>query len=123
MEIKRIFDLLPNYLEKYPDQPVALAGKKDGEWRKYNMKEYIELTDKLSWALIELGIEVGDKVAFCPDSYCDIRTAAFVGLKPTSIPNSACVFPRNLRMRAIFFPSCLLSFFFMADSQAVYGLY
>ena len=64
MEIKRIFDLLPNYLEKYPDQPVALAGKKDGEWRKYSMKEYIELTDKLSWALIELGIELGDKVAF-----------------------------------------------------------
>ena len=64
MEIKRIFDLLPNYLEKYSDQPVALAGKKDGEWRKYSMKEYIELTDKLSWALIELGIEVGDKVAF-----------------------------------------------------------
>ena len=64
MEIKRIFDLLPNYLEKYPDQPVALAGKKDGEWRKYSMKEYIELTDKWSWALIELGIEVGDKVAF-----------------------------------------------------------
>lgn len=64
MEIKRIFDLLPNYLEKYPDQPVALAGKKDGEWRKYSIKEYIELTNKLSYALIELGIEVGDKVAF-----------------------------------------------------------
>lgn len=64
MEIKRIFDLLPNYLEKYPDQPVALAGKKDGEWRRYSMKEYIELTNKLSYALIELGIEVGDKVAF-----------------------------------------------------------
>lgn len=64
MEIKRIFDLLPNFLEKYPNQPVSLAGKKDGEWRKYSIKEYIELTDKLSYALIELGIEVGDKVAF-----------------------------------------------------------
>ena len=64
MEIKRIFDLLPNYLEKYPDQPVALAGKKDGDWRKYSIKEYIDLTNKLSYALIELGIEEGDKVAF-----------------------------------------------------------
>ena len=64
MEIKRIFDLLPNYLEKYPDHSVALAGKKDGEWRKYSIKEYIELTNKLSYALIELGIEEGNKVAF-----------------------------------------------------------
>lgn len=64
MEIKRIFDLLPNYLEKYPDLPVALAGKKDGVWREYNIREYIDLTDKLSYALIELGIEPGDKVAF-----------------------------------------------------------
>lgn len=64
MEIKRVFDLQAYYLEKYPDQPVALAGKKDGEWRRYSMKEYIDLTNKLSYALIELGIEVGDKVAF-----------------------------------------------------------
>ena len=64
MEIKRVFDLQPYYLEKYPNQTVALAGKKDGDWRKYSMKEYIELTNKLSYALIELGIEVGDKVAF-----------------------------------------------------------
>ena len=64
MEIKRLFDLLPNYLEKYPDLPVALAGKKDGVWREYSIKEYIELTDKLSYGLIELGIEPGDKVAF-----------------------------------------------------------
>lgn len=64
MEIKRIFDLLPNYIEKYSDQPVALAGKKDGEWRRYSIQEYVDLTDKLSYALIELGIEPGDKVAF-----------------------------------------------------------
>ena len=64
MEIKRVFDLLPYYMEKYPDQTVALAGKKDGDWRRYSMKEYIELTNKLSYALIELGIEEGDKVAF-----------------------------------------------------------
>ncbi len=64
MEIKRIFDLLPNFIEKYGDQPIALAGKKDGQWRAYSPQEYVELTDKLSYALIELGIEPGDKVAF-----------------------------------------------------------
>ena len=64
MEIRRIFDLLPNYLEKYANQPVALAGKKDGEWRTYNIHEYIDLTNKLSYAMIELGIQPGDKVAF-----------------------------------------------------------
>ena len=64
MEIRRIFDLLPNYLEKYADQPVALAEKKDGEWHTFSIQEYIDLTNKLSYAMIELGIEPGDKVAF-----------------------------------------------------------
>ena len=63
MEVKRIFDLLSNYVEKFPNQAVALAGKKNGEWRKYGIQEYIECVDKLSYAFIELGIRKEDKVA------------------------------------------------------------
>jgi len=63
MEVKRVFDLLQNYLEKYPNQQVALAGKKDGKWMKYSIQDYIECANNLSYALIELGIEKGDKVA------------------------------------------------------------
>ena len=63
MEIKRVFDLLQNYMEKYPNQQTALAGKKNGAWVKYSIKDYIEQTNILSNALIELGIEKGDKVA------------------------------------------------------------
>jgi Long-chain acyl-CoA synthetases (AMP-forming) len=63
MEVKRLFDLLANYTEKYPDQAVALAGKQNGVWRKYSIKEYVELTNKLSYAFIELGIQKGDKIA------------------------------------------------------------
>ena len=63
MEIKRVFDLLQNYLEKYPNQQVALAGKKNGQWVNYSIQSYIEHVDALSYALIELGIEKGDKVA------------------------------------------------------------
>ena len=63
MEVKRIFDLLSNYVEKFPNQTVALAGKKNGEWRKYSIQEYIECVNKLSNAFIELGIQKEDKVA------------------------------------------------------------
>ena len=63
MEIKRVFDLLDNYVEKYPNQQVALAGKKNGQWVNYSSQSYKEQSDTLSYALIELGIEKGDKVA------------------------------------------------------------
>lgn len=63
MEVKRVFDLLQNYVEKYPNQQVALAGKKDEKWVKYSIQDYVECTNNLSYALIELGIEKGDKVA------------------------------------------------------------
>ncbi|MBQ8958393.1 MAG: long-chain fatty acid--CoA ligase [Bacteroidales bacterium] len=71
MEIKRVFDLLQNYVEKYPNQDTALAGKKNGKWVKYSIQNYIEHVNNLSYALIELGIEKGDKVAIilsnCPE--------------------------------------------------------
>ena len=63
MEIKRVFDLLDHYVEKYPNQQVALAGKKNGQWINYSSESYKEHADILSYALIELGIEKGDKVA------------------------------------------------------------
>ena len=63
MEIKRVFDLLDHYVEKYPNQQEALAGKKNGQWVKYSSTSYKEHADALSYALIELGIEKGDKVA------------------------------------------------------------
>ena len=56
MEVKRVFDLLANYKEKYPDQKVALAGKVNGKWREYSIDEYIEQTNIISGALIELGV-------------------------------------------------------------------
>ena len=61
--IKRVFDLLPHYKEKFPDQKVALAGKVNGKWREYSIDEYIELTNLMSGALIELGIQKHDTIA------------------------------------------------------------
>lgn len=63
MEVKRLFDLLPHYLEKYPEQKVALAGKQNGSWIKYSIQDYIDIADKVSYALLKLGVQKGDKVA------------------------------------------------------------
>ena len=41
MEVTRLFDLLDNYLEKYPGQDAALASKKNGEWEKISIQEYV----------------------------------------------------------------------------------
>jgi len=62
MEPKRIFDILTHYQEKYPNQEVALAGKIDKTWRKYSLAEYIEIVNNLSYGMMKLGINPGDKV-------------------------------------------------------------
>jgi len=62
MNPKRIFDILTHYQEKYPNQEVALAGKIGKEWRKYSLSEYIEITNHLSYGMIKLGVNPGDKV-------------------------------------------------------------
>lgn len=63
MEVKRVFDLLPYYKEHFPDQKVALAGKQNGKWREYSIDEYIEKSNILSGAFIELGVKPQDKIA------------------------------------------------------------
>jgi len=62
MELTRIFDVLDNYPLKHPNQDVALAAKRNGEWRKFSIQEYIELTNKISYGMLALGIKPGDKV-------------------------------------------------------------
>lgn len=62
MEVTRLFDLLDNYVEKYPDQHAALVCKRDGAWKKFSIQEYLELTNNISYGLLELGIRPGDKI-------------------------------------------------------------
>jgi len=60
--IKRVFDLLPHYKANFSNQKVALAGKVNGKWREYSIDEYVELTNVISGALIELGVKKQDKI-------------------------------------------------------------
>ena len=63
MVIKRLFDLLPYYLEKYPQKQDALAGKVDGSWVKYSIQDYTEIVNDLANGLLNLGVEKGDRIA------------------------------------------------------------
>ncbi len=59
----RLFDLIDNYKENYPNQSIVLAGKQTGKWVTYTIEQYKEYADNISYALMALGIQSGDKVA------------------------------------------------------------
>lgn len=63
MEIKRIFDLLPYYKSNFEPKEDVLAGKEDGIWVKYSIDQYIEIVGHISYGLIKLGVQPGDRVA------------------------------------------------------------
>ena len=62
MEVTRIFDLLERYAEKFQKED-ALAGKEEGEWIKYSTKSYIDISNYISFGLLALGVNKGDKIA------------------------------------------------------------
>lgn len=62
MKVTRLFDLLDNYLENYPEQDAALAYKRHGKWRKFSIQEYIEIVNNLSYGMLMLGVKPGDNV-------------------------------------------------------------
>ena len=57
----RLFDLLPA-LKQMPLKEDALAAKENGVWRKYGTQEFIDTTNYLSYAFIDLNIKKGDKI-------------------------------------------------------------
>lgn len=62
MEVTRIFDLLDRYAANFPKCDV-LAGKEEGEWVKYSTKQYIEISNYISFAFLHLGVQKGDTIA------------------------------------------------------------
>ena len=63
MRITRLFDILENYTEKFPQQEAALVSKVNGQWKNIDIWQYVQRTNMLSCAMLTLGIERGDRVA------------------------------------------------------------
>jgi long-chain acyl-CoA synthetase len=62
MKVKRIFDLLPHYLENFPKED-AVCGKENGVWVHYSTEEYIRKAEQIAYGFLHLGIKKGDKIA------------------------------------------------------------
>ena len=66
----RTFELLPRFVEKYGKKKTMFACKVDGDWKKYNGRDFVKMTDTISQGLIGLGVQKGDRVALvsnnCP---------------------------------------------------------
>jgi len=63
MELTRLFDILELYRTKYAGKEDAFAKNVDGKWIKYSAEDYVELCTNVSYGLLELGLEKGDRVA------------------------------------------------------------
>jgi len=62
MEITRTFDILDNYLVRFPEKQDALAAKKNGSWITFSSKEYVKNANYVSCGLLQLGISKGDRI-------------------------------------------------------------
>ena len=62
MEITRIFDLLTNLEQNYPDKEDILAKRINGQWVKYSTREYIERSHATARGLLALGCSKGSRI-------------------------------------------------------------
>ncbi|MDN3593838.1 AMP-dependent synthetase/ligase [Zunongwangia endophytica] len=84
--IKRLFDF-PYFQQKnYPLQ-TALATKYNGEWKKISTNDYIDEANKVSRALLRLGIQPNDKIAVISSSNRNEWNITDIGILQTGAQN------------------------------------
>jgi long-chain acyl-CoA synthetase len=114
MKVTRLFDYLTLQVTERPDQPflsskVTENGKKI--WKPYTFREVADICDRVSQALLNLGIKKGDKVAVCASNrpewnFIDIGCmqigAILVPLYPTASTNDFRFICTDAEVRLVF---------------------
>ena len=76
MAITRIFDILPQLLEKY-NKPNALGAKENGKWITYSTRDFVDNVNNLSYGLHNLGVQRDDKIAIIANNRPEWNFADF----------------------------------------------
>lgn len=62
MEIKRVFDILPK-IKAIANKPDLIAGKENKVWVKHSTDDFINKSDYVASALVDMGLKPGDVIA------------------------------------------------------------
>jgi long-chain acyl-CoA synthetase len=113
MKPTRVFDLLPQLLEKYKKDD-ALAAKENGQWRKYSTQEFIDTVNELSYGLINVGLNKGDRIGIIANNRPEWTFADFasqqigaitVPIYPTISENDLAFILKDAGVKLIFVSS------------------
>lgn len=76
MAITRVFEIIPQLLEKY-NKSNALAAKENGKWVTYSTQQFADNVNFLSYGLLGLGIEKEEKIAIISNNRPEWNFADF----------------------------------------------
>lgn len=62
MEVTRVFDILALHQTTFK-KPDLLCGKVNKQWKKFSSSDFVDFTNWVSYALLNLGLNANDKVA------------------------------------------------------------
>lgn len=68
MDVKRIFDLLPHFVEKFGDDKPMISYKEAGKWKTFTGEDFFRTAKKLGSAMVKAGVQPGDKVAIISEN-------------------------------------------------------
>jgi long-chain acyl-CoA synthetase len=76
MAVTRIFDILPQLLEKY-NKPNALAAKENGKWITWSTQQFVDTVNQLTYGLYNLGLQREEKIAIIANNRPEWNFADF----------------------------------------------
>ncbi len=86
MEVTRLFEYI-YYQQKYHPLKKSIGHKEAGQWKYYSTDEIIDTANKISYGLMKMGLEPGDKVALISYKNCPEWVMMDIGMQQLGIVN------------------------------------